>query len=194
MVDFLNRYLKDLKSTLDNVNYIDIEKIIKALESTIEKNSKIYVIGNGGSSATASHMANDLGVGLRRRDIINFNIVSLGDNSAVTSAIANDIGFENIFYMQLENILKPEDVMIAISCSGNSPNIIKAVDYAREIGSTIVGVTGFDGGKLKEVCDINFHVDAPKGEYGLVEDVHMILDHIIYSYYIDLDKKNTIEK
>ena len=130
-------------------------------------------------------MVNDLGVGLRRRGIINFNIMSLGDNSAVTSAIANDIGFENIFYMQIEGILKADDVIIAISCSGNSPNITKAIEYAKKVGSTIIGVTGFDGGELKKLSDINFHVDAPKGEYGFVEDVHMILDHMIYSYYIE---------
>ncbi len=185
MNKFLKNYVKRLQDIFDNINYNNIELIIKALEQTAEDKSKVYVVGNGGSSATASHMANDLGIGLRRRGLININIVSLGDNSAITSAIANDIGFENIFYMQLENILKPEDVIIAISCSGNSSNIIKVVDYAKKVGSTVIGITGFDGGKLKEVCDINFHVDAPKGEYGLVEDMHMILDHMIYSYYID---------
>lgn len=185
MNKFLENYITKLKYLLDCIDSSDILKIINVLEKTVEDKSKVYVLGNGGSSATASHMANDLGTGLRRRGLININIVSLGDNSAVTSAIANDIGFENIFYMQLENIVNPEDVIIAISCSGNSPNIVKVVDYAKEIGSTVIGITGFDGGKLKEVCDINFHVDAPKGEYGLVEDVHMILDHMIYSYYID---------
>jgi len=121
---------------------------------------------------------------LKRRNIISIDVVSLGDNHAVTSAIANDIGYENIFYMQLKDILKPEDVVLAISCSGNSPNIVKAVEYANSVGSTVVGVSGFDGGKLKELSNIKFHVDASKGEYGLVEDIHMILDHIIYSYYI----------
>ncbi|MCD4756724.1 MAG: SIS domain-containing protein [Arcobacteraceae bacterium] len=178
-------YTKNLKDMLDNINYDDIDKIIQRLEKTIVDNAKIYIVGNGGSSATASHMANDLGVGLRRRGIINFNIVSLGDNSAVTSAIANDIGFENIFYMQLEGILKPEDVVIAISCSGNSPNITKTVNYAKNIGSTVIGITGFSGGELKKLSDINFHVETGAGNYGLVEDMHMILDHMIYSYYID---------
>ena len=189
MDKFLRNYVNRLKILLDNISTNDIKNIIDTLEETITNNSKIYVIGNGGSSATASHMVNDLGIGLRRRKIKNFNIVSLGDNSAVTSAIANDIGFENIFYMQLENILKAEDVIIAISCSGNSPNIIKAIEYAKNVGSKIIGVTGFDGGKLKKLSDINFHVDAPAGEYGLVEDVHMILDHMIYSYYIDKGQK-----
>ena len=186
---FFKNYIERLKSLLDCIDSSSIAEIIKELEQTIKNSSKIYVMGNGGSSATASHIANDLGVGLRRRNIINFDIVSLGDNSAVTSAIANDIGFENIFYMQLKDILKPDDVIIAISCSGNSQNIVKAIDYAKEIGVTIIGITGFDGGKLKDISDISFHVDAPKGEYGLVEDAHMILDHMIYSYYIDKGSK-----
>ena len=185
MYKFIDEYVNRLKNLLDSINTEKIENIIEAIEKTVENNSKVYVVGNGGSSATASHMANDLGIGLKRRGLININITSLCDNSAVTSAVANDIGFENIFYMQLKDILKPKDVLIAISCSGNSYNITKVVDYAKEIGSTIVGITGFDGGKLKETCDISFHVDASKGEYGLVEDVHMILDHMIYSYYIN---------
>ncbi|QOG12093.1 SIS domain-containing protein [Arcobacter sp. FWKO B] len=190
MNNFFNGYINSLKNLLDQIDVSILEEIISTLERTSEKKSKVYVVGNGGSSATASHMANDLGIGLRRRDIRNINIVSLGDNSAVTSAIANDIGFENIFYMQLKGILQPDDVIIAISCSGNSSNITKAIEYAKEVGAKVIGVTGFDGGKLKELSDVNFHVDAPKGEYGLVEDVHMILDHMIYSYYIEKGKCN----
>jgi D-sedoheptulose 7-phosphate isomerase len=187
---FLKSYTTKLKILLDQLDAYSIIKIVEALEKTLENKSKIYIMGNGGSAATASHMVNDLGAGLRRRNIKNFDVVSLADNVAVTTAIANDIGYENIFYMQLEGLLKPEDLIIAISCSGNSPNIVKAVKYAKEMGSTIIGITGFDGGDLKSLSDINFHIDAPKGEYGLVEDMHMILDHIIYSYYIHESSKN----
>lgn len=182
--EFTRSYIENLKKLLDKVDENAVEDIINALELTVKNKSRFYIIGNGGSSATASHMVNDLAIGLKRRDIISINVVSLGDNSSVTSAIANDIGFENIFYMQLKDILNPEDVILAISCSGNSPNIIKAVEYGQKTGSKIIGVTGFDGGRLKELADVKFHVNAPEGEYGLVEDVHMILDHIIYSYYI----------
>lgn len=182
--EFTTNYINRLKELLDKLDLKAMEEIQIYIEKSVKNKSRIYVIGNGGSLATASHMANDLGIGLKRRDLIDIDIISLGDNSAVTSAIANDIGYENIFYMQLKNVLKPKDVVIAISCSGNSPNIIKAVEYAKEIGSAVIGVTGFDGGKLKDLNDVSFHVDAPKGEYGLVEDIHMILDHILYSYYI----------
>lgn len=181
---FVVDYLTRLKSIIDHIDPEVINQIVKLLEETIKNKSKIYVIGNGGSSATASHMVNDLGAGLRRRDIINFDVQSLGDNSPVVTAIANDIGYENIFYMQMKGLVKPSDLIIAISCSGNSPNIINAVDYSRKLGCKIIGITGFDGGHLSKVSDVNFHVNAPKNEYGLVEDAHMILDHIIYSYYI----------
>jgi len=177
-------YLSRLKLILDEIDPEVISNIIAALEETIENKSRIYILGNGGSSATASHMVNDLGVGLRRRAIINFDVASLGDNSPVVTAIANDIGYENIFYMQMQGLLKKEDLIIAVSCSGNSANIVKAVNYAADLGCKIIGLTGFNGGHLREVSDISFHINASEGDYGLVEDADMILDHIIYSYYI----------
>ncbi len=180
---FVKSYKSHLIDLINNIDSSVIEAIINAIETTVQKKSRIYILGNGGSSATASHMVNDLGAGLRRRGIINLDVVSLADNTPVITAIANDIGYDNIFYMQMEGLLNPEDLVIAISCSGNSPNIIKAIQYAKKQGCKLVGVTGFDGGLLKEISDINFHVDVEKGQYGLVEDVHMILDHIIYSYY-----------
>ena len=188
MQKFLENYLLTLIEVLKNTDVDSILKIIEALEATKKHDSKIFVLGNGGSSATASHMVNDLGVGLSRRGIRNFDIVSLADNTPVVTAIANDIGYDNIFLAQLENKIKKEDVVIAISCSGNSKNIMKAVEYAKKIGATIIGVTGFDGGELKRISDINFHIETKKGQYGLVEDMHMVLDHMIYSYYISLSE------
>lgn len=182
--EFTRSYIENLKDLLDKVDETVVEEIVQEIEKLLINRGRLYVLGNGGSSATASHMVNDLGAGLRRRNIINLDVVSLGDNSPVITAIANDIGYENIFYMQMQGLIKKEDVVLAISCSGDSPNIVKAVEYAKEQGCKIIGVSGFGGGKLKEISDIKFHVDAPKGEYGLVEDIHMILDHIIYSYYI----------
>jgi D-sedoheptulose 7-phosphate isomerase len=181
--DFSKKYLSRLKNALDGINHDVIREIIETLENSTVNKARIYIIGNGGSSATAAHMVNDLGAGLRRRDIINFDVTSLADNGPVVSAIANDIGYENIFYMQMKGLLHQNDVVIAISCSGDSPNIVKAVDYAKELGCAIIGFTGFEGGYLRRVSDISFHVNASKDDYGLVEDVHMILDHIIYSYY-----------
>jgi len=184
--EFIKHYISNLQKVLAEIDLTVISEIINMLELVHKKHSKIYIIGNGGSAATASHMANDLSVGLKLREIRNFNVESLSDNSSICTAIANDIGYENIFYAQLKNKLTKDDLLIAISCSGNSENIIKAVEYAKEIGTSIVGMTGFEGGKLKEIADIPFHINTNKGEYGLVEDVHMVLDHIIYSYYVSL--------
>ncbi len=185
MLSFTNRYIQNLHTTLKSSNLEAISQIVEALDNT---KGRIYIIGNGGSAATASHMVNDLGAGLRRREIKYFDVESLNDNTPVCTAIANDIGYENIFYMQLKGRLKPQDLLIAISCSGNSENIIKAVKYAKEEKAKVIGITGFDGGLLKPLSDINYHVQTDKGQYGIVEDAHMILNHIIYSYYIDQAK------
>ena len=186
MKNFISCYISRLVLLLETINTDSICDIISKLEEVHNNNGKLYIVGNGGSAATASHMANDLSVGLKLREIRNFNVESLSDNSSICTAIANDIGYENVFYAQLKNKLTKDDVLIAISCSGNSSNIIKAVEYANKIGTTVIGMTGFEGGKLKEIADIKFHIDTNKGEYGLVEDMHMILDHIIYSYYVSL--------
>jgi len=183
---FIKNYISNLTALLNKIDLSIIEDIINKLEEVHNSNGKIYIIGNGGSAATASHMANDLSVGLKLREIRDFNVESLSDNSSICTAIANDIGYENIFYAQIKNKIKSNDLLIAISCSGNSANILKAVKYAKEKNVTIIGLTGFDGGELKDLADIKFHVNSNKGEYGLVEDIHMILDHIIYSYYISL--------
>jgi len=186
MNKFIGNYIDNLVDILRLIDFNAVEEIKNALEKTIDDKSKIYIIGNGGSAATASHMANDLSVGLKLREIKNFNVESLSDNSSVCTAIANDIGYENIFYAQIKDKIEKDDVLLAISCSGNSANIVKAVEYAKVKGTTVVGMTGFEGGMLKELADIQFHVQTSKGEYGLVEDAHMILDHILYSYYISL--------
>ncbi len=186
---FVNKYTYNLITILKNFDEDVIDRIVKELDKCHNTDSKIYIIGNGGSAATSSHMANDLGIGLKIRDIKNFNVESLSDNTSICTAIANDIGFENIFYTQIKDKIKRKDVLIAISCSGNSQNIIKAVKYAKEKGTSIIGLTGFNGGELKKLSDINFHIETTKGEYGLVEDAHMILDHLLFSYYISLKNK-----
>ena len=183
---FAKNYINKLTSTLKQTNIDAIYDTVNILDNT---KGKIYIIGNGGSAATASHMVNDLGAGLKRRGLKNLDIESLSDNTPVCSALANDIGYKNIFYMQLKDKITKNDVLIAISCSGNSKNITKAVKYAKKEGATIIGLTGFDGGKLKKLSDINFHVPTHKNEYGLVEDMHGIFNHIIYSYYIDKGAK-----
>lgn len=179
---FARDYISRLNKLLNNMDISSLNEFYNILFN-IKNGSTIYIIGNGGSSATASHMANDLAVGLKIREIKNLKVISLSDNSAISYAISNDIGFENVFYMQLKNVLNPKDIIIAISCSGNSLNIVKAVEYAKEQNCKIIGLTGFDGGKLKELSDISLHFETKIGEYGLVEDAHSIINHLIFTYF-----------
>ncbi len=180
--DFAKDYIFRLNELLNKMDFDSLNDFYELLLNS-KNDSTIYIIGNGGSAATASHMANDLAVGLKIREIKNLKVVSLSDNSAISYAISNDIGFENVFYMQIKNVLNPRDIIVAISCSGDSLNIVKAVEYAKEQGCRIVGLTGFEGGKLKDLSDINIHFETNKGEYGLVEDAHSIINHLIFTYF-----------
>ncbi len=180
---FIEEYKTKLRKHINAIDYLDVESIVKHLDECSRNGSNVYIIGNGGSAATASHMQNDLGVCLKRRGALNLNVLSLCDNIAGLTAISNDVGYEDVFHIQIKERIRKNDVLIALSCSGTSPNIVKAVKYAREIGATIIGMTGFDGGELKKLSDINYHVQTEQGEYGVVEDVHMILDHMLYTYY-----------
>lgn len=171
-------YLGDLCSNLDPESF---EQVATEIQRTRLEKKKIFFIGNGGSAATAAHFANDVGIGTRA-PTNPFKAISLSDNSAIVTAIANDEGYDQIFVSQLRTLLEPGDLVVAISASGNSPNILKAVDYAKDRGNRVIGVTGFDGGELTKKCDIRFHVQTPKGDYGPVEDVHSILNHVLGSY------------
>lgn len=184
--DFAKDYILKLNELMNDMDLASLNDFYELLLNTTEE-ATIYILGNGGSATTASHMANDLAVGLKIRNLKNLKVFSLSDNAAISYAIANDIGFENVFYMQLKDILKPTDIIVAISCSGNSPNIIKAIDYAKEVKCKIIGLTGFDGGRLKELSDISIHFETEKSQYGLVEDAHSIINHLIFSYFKQKD-------
>ncbi len=194
MKTFVQSYFDRAKQLIDEIKVDQVVEVITQLEMCHERAGRIYIIGNGGSAATASHMANDLAVGLKLRGIRQFEAISLADNVSVCSAIANDTGYENIFSVQLDGVLKKEDLIIAISCSGNSPNITKAVDYAKQTETHVIGLTGFDGGYLKRHCDTNLHIQSDKGEYGVVEDLHMMIDHVIFSYYQHLHANQNLAK
>lgn len=177
--DYLT-YLSDLMAQLD-VNVI--EQIMNALMEAGESGHTTYFIANGGSASVASHYANDIGFGIYKPGCKPYKAVSLTDNVAVITALANDTGFENIFIRQLEALLQPGDIVFAMSVSGNSPNIVDAVKFARQVGALTIGLTGFDGGALRDAVDISLHVQTPAGEYGPVEDVFQIVDHLIYTYF-----------
>lgn len=185
MGNFFEEYKSRLLEAVKSINSAEMDQLVDILDDINSKNGRIYVIGNGGSAATSMHMVNDLDTGLRRRDLNAFDMVSLSDNISSVTALGNDVGFENIFYYQLKNKIRKNDLLVVISCSGNSNNLIKAVNYALENGVYVVGITGFDGGKLKEITNLSIHINSNKGEYALVEDLHMILSHMLYSYYLN---------
>ena len=183
--DYSRSYIKYLASVLNNISLTDIEKFVEVLLEARERESSIFFIGNGGSAATASHFANDIAIGTRTYEK-PFRVISLCDNQAVITAIANDDGYEKIFSQQLEVLLKKHDVVVAISASGNSPNLIDAIETAKKMSAISVGISAFDGGKMKEMVDVSLHVPTEKSEYGPAEDAHMVLDHLISNYLMRL--------
>jgi D-sedoheptulose 7-phosphate isomerase len=182
--DFAKDYLSGLKGVLDRLPLKPIDEIIRVIEQARDEGRQIFVIGNGGSAATASHMMNDLCKGTlgHKGDAPwpRLRVIALTDNVSLMTAWANDTDFNHIFSEPLKNLAQRGDVLVAISASGNSPNIIAAVEAAKQIGVTVLGLAGFTGGKLSKMADVSLVV--PSDGYGPVEDVHMILDHIITSY------------
>lgn len=181
-------YKKDIQNyielEIEVLRKLDVDQINKALnlldETRLHK-GRIYICGNGGSAATASHFQNDFNKGVSEYIDIPFRFHCLNDNVATLMAIANDIGYEEVFRFQLRGNLEPGDILVAISGSGNSPNVIHAVEYAKSLGNQIIGLTGYTGGKLKELSDISLH--APVMSMQVTEDIHMIFDHLIMSIF-----------
>jgi len=182
--DYFKEYAKYLTHLLSNLNYHMMNEVAKLFIATARKGKTIYFAGNGGSAAAASHFATDFSHGLVGGTGELVKAVSLTDNVSLLTAIGNDHGYENIFVNQLINMLQAEDVMVLISASGNSSNVVKAAEFAKSKKAVTVALVGFDGGKLKEICDYVIHVETEKGEYGPVEDLHTILNHMLASYLI----------
>ncbi len=180
--EYAKKYLSYLSEVFKGLDCRAIQTVAEIFEKAREEGKQIFFIGNGGSAATSSHFANDLGKGACVKGKAPFKAMSLVDNVSLITALANDDGYENVFIAQLQNILNTGDVVVGISASGNSPNVVKAIEYANARGAVTVGLTGFSGGRLREISQAYVHVDTPKGEYGPVEDVHMILDHLLTTY------------
>ena len=174
-------YLAHEVETIRALDVNAINRALNLLKEAFEQESTVYIFGNGGSSATASHFQNDFNKGVSEHTEKKFRFNCLNDNVATLMAISNDLGFENVFRQQLIGRLRQGDVVIAISGSGNSRNIINAVEYAREQGVSIIGITGYNGGKLKQLSDISLH--APVNSMQITEDIHMIFDHLMMSVF-----------
>lgn len=182
---FARGYLDYLCEVLGALDADAIAAFVGELLDARDRGARIYFLGNGGSAATASHFVNDISIGSKswKRP---FHAISLTDNVSVVTAIANDSGYEQVFVQQLRSQLHAGDLVVAISVSGNSPNVVKAVEYAAEAGARTVGLTGFDGGRLQELADVVVHAPTNPGEYGPAEDAHMVLDHLVGAFLAQL--------
>jgi D-sedoheptulose 7-phosphate isomerase len=179
------RYLEDLQRLLEQIDPAALERAVEHLRRARDAGATIYLAGNGGSAATATHVANDLGKATRRSGRRPIRVICLSDNVSWLTALANDEGYERVFAGQLENFASPGDVLIVISASGNSPNLVHAVELARARSVTTIGVLGFAGGRLKEMVDEALWLRSEHGLYGPVESAHVVLLDILTACLIE---------
>lgn len=188
IVGFSKAYFSYLDKLLGSLDSSKISAFFDVLEETRLAGKTIFIAGNGGSAATASHMGSDFGSTifnghtLELQSELPFRVQSLTDHVSMITAIGNDFGYKFIFSKQLEVQYQEGDVLIVISASGNSQNLVKAADLVNKRNGKVLGLLGFDGGKLKDLCTVSIVAETPKGEYGPVEDTHMILDHMFTAW------------
>jgi D-sedoheptulose 7-phosphate isomerase len=176
-MEHIQNYLSELKETLDQLPVKMIDDVIGILQQARLQGNQVFIMGNGGSASTASHFVCDLAKNTRHASLPHFRVIGLTDNMAAFSAYANDEGYENVFSEQLANLIRTGDIVIGISASGNSNNVINAMEEAQKHNAITIGFTGFDGGRLGKMVNINIHVKSDIIEH--VEDIHLVLEHII---------------
>ena len=178
---FTDGYFEELKETLEEISLKKVEKVLEIIYEAYREGKQVFIMGNGGSAATASHFACDLSKGTIVEGKSRFKVISLNDNMPLITALSNDFGYERVFIEHLMNLISEKDVVIGITASGNSENILQAVDYARGKRAITVGFIGFGGGKLKEMVDE--HITVSSMSYEQVENIHLILSHAIAKYF-----------
>lgn len=186
-MDFKNaikEYYERERQVIESLNYDEINEAMNAIYETYQNGGNIYICGNGGSASTASHFQNDFNKGISEYVENKFRFICLNDNVATLMAIANDIGYEEVFRFQLRNKITNNDIFIGISGSGNSKNVLNAAEYAKEKGAKVIGITGYTGGKLKEMADFRMHADIK--DMQIAEDVHMTFDHMMMKIFYNL--------
>ncbi|MFK7832214.1 MAG: SIS domain-containing protein [Winogradskyella sp.] len=177
MKNQINQYIENLTMTLNKLNVRDIENCANVLLEAYENGNNIFICGNGGSAATASHFACDINKGVSYGLEKRFKIIPLTDNLGTITAYANDVGYDFVFVEQLKNFFNAGDVIIGISGSGNSRNVIEAIEFVNQNGGQTIGWTGFDGGQLKELA--HHTVNANINDMQISEDIHMSMVHIL---------------
>jgi D-sedoheptulose 7-phosphate isomerase len=187
LMDFKNdiaKYLNQLKTTIDLISKDDISQLMNVLITAKEEERTIFIMGNGGSAATASHFCCDFNKGISMGQDKMFKFICLNDNIPTMMAYANDLSYDDIFVGPLKNFVKEKDLVIGISGSGNSMNVAKAIEYANHQGAITIGLTGFSGGKIKQLCKYNIHI--PVNDMQITEDLHMVLDHCMMKILCNL--------
>lgn len=173
----VKQYFTELTNTLDLIDEAVIKQTIDLLHQARVDQKQIFIMGNGGSASTATHFVCDLAKNTRVSHLPDYKVIGLADNMAIFSAYGNDDGYENVFAMQLASLVQRGDIVIGISTSGNSPNVLRAITVAQQAGAVTLGWTGFDAGKLGEMVDVHLHV--PSDCIEQVEDIHLVLEHLI---------------
>lgn len=179
-IDFslgIESYLNGLEKAINYLDYEQINRVINRIVEAYQDEKFIYIFGNGGSAATASHFVTDCNKGVSENLKKKFKVICLNDNMPTILAISNDINYDQVFKLQLENFLTSDDLVIGISGSGDSKNVIEAVEYAKKRGADTIGLVGFGGGKLKKIADYCIHV--PVHDMQHVEDLHLAINHLI---------------
>ncbi len=192
-MDFTKAIKEYYEREIKAIESLDLDKLNEAMNivyDTYKNNGTIFVCGNGGSASTASHFENDFNKGVSEYLDLKFNFKSLNDNIPTILAIANDISYDEIFRFQLKNKINNKDLLIAISSSGNSKNVINASFYAKEKGAKVLALTGYDGGELKKIADYNMHVNI--NDMQITEDIHLSFDHMMMKVFYNYLVKNKI--
>ncbi len=178
-IDEIGAYFEKLKHTIDLISKEDLNQLMNILIDAKNEGRTIFVMGNGGSAATASHYCCDFNKGISYGKEKMFKFISLNDNVPTMMAYANDLGYGEIFVGPLRNFMQSGDLVIGISGSGNSDNVVKALEYANNNGGFTIGLTGYSGGKVKQICKHNVHI--PVDDMQIAEDLHLVLDHCMMS-------------
>ena len=184
-MNFTEQYKTDLIRTIDSIPLDKVQQAIEWFKDARKDQKHIFVCGNGGSASTASHFACDMVKGASYKRDARFRIMALTDSLPTMTAYSNDVSYDSVFLEQLKNFAEPGDILMGISGSGNSPNVLHAADYANTLGCKTIGLTGRDGGKLGE--KVQLHIQVPVPHMGRIEDAHMIVCHMIGYYFMDTE-------
>jgi D-sedoheptulose 7-phosphate isomerase len=177
----IGAYLDELRVAIDTLPHERLVGLGELLYRAYRDGKNVFTLGNGGSASTASHMAADLAKNTIERNMRRFRILSLNDNTALLTALANDLGYEQVFSEQLKNLIRAGDVLVAISASGNSPNVIAAIECAQERSAEVAAIVGFGGGRAAALADLSIVVDS--SHYGIVEDMHLVINHVLVDHF-----------